>query len=104
MTTKQDVLVKSNKTDSVDTQGIDAEKVDVDILKMDLKDNANMADIVKTYLKEIGTIKLLKKEDEIRLAKKIKEDGCQKSKKILSISNLRLVVSIAKRYTGRGIL
>ena len=55
------------------------------------------------YLKEIGDLKLLTKDDEFYLSKKMTE-GCEKSKAILTVSNLRLVVSIAKKYTGRGIL
>ena len=58
-------------------------------------------DPVKLYLKEIGTYPLLTIEDEINLAKKI-EQGDEHAKKQLAESNLRLVVSIAKRYVGRG--
>jgi RNA polymerase primary sigma factor len=60
-------------------------------------------DAVKMYLKEIGKIELLTKNDEQVIAKKMGE-GCLASKDKLAISNLRLVVSIAKKYTGRGIL
>ncbi len=60
-------------------------------------------DAVKMYLKEIGKVKLLKKEDEFDLAKRI-EEGDLEAKNMLTVSNLRLVVSIAKKYTGRGIL
>ena len=59
-------------------------------------------DPVKLYLKEIGTYPLLTIEDEINLAKKI-EQGDEHAKKQLAESNLRLVVSIAKRYVGRGL-
>ncbi len=58
-------------------------------------------DPVKIYLKEIGSVPLLSTEEEIELAKRIKE-GDEKAKKRLSEANLRLVVSIAKRYLGRG--
>ena len=60
-------------------------------------------DAVKMYLKEIGQVELLKKDDELEVARKMGE-GCEYSKKLLTVSNLRLVVSIAKKYTGRGIL
>ena len=60
-------------------------------------------DAVKMYLKEIGKAKLLSKEEELDIAKKM-DEGCKTSKKILTVCNLRLVVSIAKKYTGRGIL
>ena len=59
-------------------------------------------DPVKLYLKEIGSYPLLSIEEEIELAKKI-EQGDEYAKKILAESNLRLVVSIAKRYVGRGL-
>ncbi len=58
-------------------------------------------DPVKVYLKEIGTVPLLSTEEEIKLAKRINE-GDENAKKRLSEANLRLVVSIAKRYLGRG--
>lgn len=58
-------------------------------------------DPVKVYLKEIGTVPLLSADEEIELAKRI-QDGDEKAKKRLSEANLRLVVSIAKRYLGRG--
>ena len=67
------------------------------------KTDAGAGDTVKMYLKEIGKLKLLNRESEIELSKKMSE-GCEKSKSILTVSNLRLVVSIAKKYTGRGIL
>lgn len=68
---------------------------------------ANKDEILQMYLKDISKVKLLKKEDEIELGKKIKE-GAKKeaiiAKKKLIQANLRLVISIAKRYTGQGIL
>lgn len=66
-------------------------------------EGSSTEDTVKMYLKEIGKAKLLSKEEEFEIAKKM-EEGCLLSKKILTVSNLRLVVSIAKKYTGRGIL
>lgn len=59
-------------------------------------------DTVKCYLKEIGAYQLLGKKEELAVAQKM-TDGCSRSKKRLILSNLRLVVSIAKKYTGRGI-
>ncbi len=61
-----------------------------------------VSDPVRMYLKEIGRIPLLKFEQEIALAKKV-EKGDKNAKKILTTSNLRLVVSIAKKYVGRGL-
>jgi RNA polymerase primary sigma factor len=60
-------------------------------------------DPVRMYLKEIGRVPLLSAEDEVRLAKQI-EQGNEEAKKRLAEANLRLVVSIAKRYVGRGML
>ena len=63
--------------------------------------DANIDDPVKVYLKEIGRVPLLSTEEEIKLAEKMLE-GDEAAKKRLSEANLRLVVSIAKRYVGRG--
>lgn len=60
-------------------------------------------DSVKIYLQQIGKIKLLNSEEELEIAKKIKEENSEKAKKILVNANLRLVVSIAKKYIGRGL-
>ncbi len=68
--------------------------------KADLKEISD--DSVRMYLREIGRIPLLKTEDEIRLAKRI-EQGDELAKKKLAEANLRLVVSIAKKYIGRGL-
>ena len=66
-----------------------------------VNDSAQMDDPVKVYLKEIGRIPLLTAEEEIELAMKIADDD-ENAKKRLAEANLRLVVSIAKRYVGRG--
>ncbi|WP_026624013.1 RNA polymerase sigma factor RpoD [Eggerthia catenaformis] len=68
-----------------------------------LGSNVKINDPVKMYLKEIGTVDLLTQEQEVELAMKIK-DGDDNAKKRLAAANLRLVVSIAKRYVGRGML
>ena len=68
----------------------------------DYEDHAPAADPVRTYLKEIGGVSLLSAKDEVRLAKLI-EKGDQDAKNALIEANLRLVVSIAKRYMGRGL-
>ena len=62
----------------------------------------NLDDPVRMYLKEIGQIKLLSAEEEVELAKKVSE-GDQVAKNKLTEANLRLVVSIAKKYSGRGL-
>ena len=60
-------------------------------------------DSVKIYLQQIGKIKLLNNEQELEVAKKIKEENSEEAKKTLVNANLRLVVSIAKKYIGRGL-
>ena len=68
-----------------------------------LPKSVNVDDPVRMYLKEIGKVPLLKKEEEVELAKRI-EAGDEEARKKLTEANLRLVVSIAKRYVGRGML
>ena len=66
-----------------------------------LEEEANVADPVRMYLKEIGKIPLLTAEEEIELAKKISEGDAEAKKRMIE-ANLRLVVSVAKHYLGRG--
>ena len=68
------------------------------------KDDLSSEDTVKMYLKEIGKVSLLNKQMEYDLAKRMTHEGDMLAKDLLVIANLRLVVSIAKKYTGRGIL
>lgn len=63
----------------------------------------NTDDSVRIYLQQIGKIPLLSTEEELQIAKKIQEEHCEMSKNILVNANLRLVVSIAKKYIGRGL-
>ena len=78
------------------------EEYDIDNTDTDESwDNVSLDDPVKVYLKEIGRVPLLSTEEEVALAEKI-GTGDQKAKKRLTEANLRLVVSIAKRYVGRG--
>ncbi|WP_207707411.1 RNA polymerase sigma factor RpoD [Clostridium tarantellae] len=72
-------------------------------LDLSVPEGIAIDDPVRMYLKEIGKVPLLSSEDEIILAKRIEEDD-QYAKKKLAEANLRLVVSIAKRYVGRGML
>ena len=76
---------------------------DIDIEKIDLSvpDGIGLEDPVRMYLKEIGKVPLLSAEEEIEYAKRM-EQGDEEAKKRLAEANLRLVVSIAKRYVGRG--
>ena len=86
----------------------DIDEIEKDMLFQDMKDmsfveNLNVDDPVKMFLKEIGKIRLLTYEEELDLAKKVL-DGDEEAKQKLAESNLRLVVSIAKKYVGRGML
>lgn len=82
----------------LDITDLEDEEIDLDI---SIPDSIVIDDPVKVYLKEIGRVPLLTPEEEIDLAIRIQE-GDEKAKKRLSEANLRLVVSIAKRYLGRG--
>ena len=104
--------LESNNIEIVDDLGdaaLDSLNFDVvggtqkpgEINATDASKNAAMDDPVKVYLKEIGRVPLLTPEEEIELAIRISE-GDEEAKKKLAESNLRLVVSIAKRYVGRG--
>ena len=77
------------------------EEVDVEHIDLSVPDGIGLDDPIRMYLKEIGKVPLLSTEEEIELAKRI-ELGDEEAKRTLAESNLRLVVSIAKRYMGRG--
>ena len=78
------------------------EEMDLDLLNDDLSvENMNLDDPVKIYLREIGRVPLLSSDEEIDLAVRISE-GDEYAKQLLTEANLRLVVSIAKKYVGRG--
>ena len=93
-----DLLLDDDLDDSF-IKDVDEEDIDLDAI--DLLDGIGTEDPVRMYLKEIGTVPLLNAEEELRLAKR-KADGDDDAKERLIEANLRLVVSIAKRYTGRG--
>jgi len=100
----------ANNIEIVDEPDADVEEFTltedtVDVLESALSaEGVNIDDPVKVYLKEIGRVPLLSPEEEINLALKIQAGGPEgeKAKQRLSEANLRLVVSIAKRYVGRG--
>ena len=77
------------------------EEIDVEHLDLSVPEGVSLEDPVRMYLKEIGTVPLLSADEELRLAKR-KAEGDDNAKERLIEANLRLVVSIAKRYTGRG--
>lgn len=92
--------------DDVDDEEIiltDEDDVDVENIDLSVPDGVSIEDPVRMYLKEIGKVPLLSAEEEIELAQKM-EMGDEEAKKRLAEANLRLVVSIAKRYVGRGML
>ena len=90
----QDVL-----EDDIDLSSLDEEDL---IDPVDLAAEYNLDDPVRMYLKEIGQVRLLSAEEEVELAKRVCE-GDQDAKNKLTEANLRLVVSIAKKYSGRGL-
>ncbi len=107
-----DVLKMSDNPDVVDDDDDDIppeeieneEEIDVENIDLnDVPENLAIEDPVRMYLKEIGKVPLLSAEEEVELAKRM-ELGDQEAKNKLAEANLRLVVSIAKRYVGRGML
>lgn len=83
-----------------DEEDVEVEEVDVDL---SVPEGVGIDDPVRMYLKEIGRVPLLTAEEEVELAKRM-EQGDEEAKRRLAEANLRLVVSIAKRYVGRGML
>ena len=79
----------------------DEEEIDMENIDLSVPEGVSLEDPVRMYLKEIGKVPLLSSDEEIELAKRI-ELGDEAAKKRLAEANLRLVVSIAKRYVGRG--
>jgi len=100
-----DVLRITEEDDEPDEDIIlaDEEEVDVENIDLSVPDGVSIEDPVRMYLKEIGKVPLLSAEEEIELAQRM-EEGDEEAKKKLAEANLRLVVSIAKRYVGRGML
>ncbi len=96
-----DVIVNEEVTEDDFDEDVEDEDVDLEKIDLSIPENIQMDDPVRMYLKEIGKIKLLTSEEEVELAKRI-EQGDEEAKQELANANLRLVVSIAKRYVGRG--
>ena len=103
-------------TDEISEDGVDFSKIeehddDDDDLLSSVEDpkvqesisSVNTDDSVKIYLQQIGKIPLLSHEEEVKIAKQIKENNSEIAKSTLVNANLRLVVSIAKKYIGRGL-
>lgn len=102
---KEDLLLDKDDIDDDIDDDLDKEDLEEVDIKEDLSvpKGINVDDPVRMYLKEIGKIPLLTGDEEIDLAKRMQE-GDEEAKKQLAEANLRLVVSIAKRYVGRGML
>ena len=81
----------------------DEDEIDIEKIDLSVPDGIGLDDPVRMYLKEIGKVPLLSADEEIEYAKRM-EEGDEDAKKRLAEANLRLVVSIAKRYVGRGML
>lgn len=99
-------VLRITEDDDIDDEEIilsEEDEVDVENIDLSVPDGISIEDPVRMYLKEIGKVPLLSAEEEIELAKRM-ELGDQEAKKRLAEANLRLVVSIAKRYVGRGML
>ena len=94
-----DLVLDDDLGDDLDLVNLDEEEL---VDPVDLAAEYNLDDPVRMYLKEIGQIKLLTAEEEVDLAKRVSE-GDQAAKDKLTEANLRLVVSIAKKYSGRGL-
>ena len=94
-----DVVLGDDLGDDIDLSNLEEEEL---VDPVDLAAEYNLDDPVRMYLKEIGQIRLLTAEEEVELAKRV-ADGDQEAKNKLTEANLRLVVSIAKKYSGRGL-
>lgn len=94
---KEDDLLLGDEDDIILSEEDEVEIID----DVDVLEGVSTEDPVRMYLKEIGNVPLLSTEEEIELAKKV-EQGDEEAKKKLTEANLRLVVSIAKKYVGRG--
>ena len=105
-----DVFQISDDKDNVDDDiilgmeaGGEGDEEDIENIDLSVPDGVSIEDPVRMYLKEIGKVPLLSADEEVELAKRM-EEGDAEAKKKLAEANLRLVVSIAKRYVGRGML
>ena len=99
----EEIAIKEIDTDLPQNseENVDGEDKDEDDIDFDIPSGAGMDDPVRMYLKEIGKVDLLDAEEEVELAQRI-EEGDEAAKRHLIEANLRLVVSIAKKYVGQG--
>ena len=105
-TLEKNSVVVNMPDDADDDDGFvpsEVEEVDVENIDLSAPEGVSIEDPVRMYLKEIGKVPLLSADEETALAKRM-EEGDEEAKRRLAEANLRLVVSIAKRYVGRGML
>ncbi|MBE5896801.1 MAG: RNA polymerase sigma factor RpoD [Lachnospiraceae bacterium] len=100
---KNNITLIREEGDEEDIELDEEDEIEMDKIDLSAPDGISTDDPVRMYLKEIGKVPLLTAEEEIELAKRM-ELGDQEAKKRIAEANLRLVVSIAKRYVGRGML
>lgn len=103
ITDDEDDIVPIEELAELEETAMEAEELDLEKLEMEVLDGVNLEDPVRMYLKEIGKVPLLSSDEEIELAKRM-ENGDELARARLAEANLRLVVSIAKKYLGRGLL
>ena len=101
-------VISITEDDEIDDEDIEfdiseEEEIDLEKIELSVPEGVSLEDPVRMYLKEIGKVQLLTAEEEIELAQRM-EEGDEVAKQKLAEANLRLVVSIAKRYVGRGML
>ena len=96
-------IVPIEELAELEETALEAEELDLEKLEHEVLDGVNLEDPVRMYLKEIGKVALLTSDEEIELAKRM-EAGDEMARVRLAEANLRLVVSIAKKYLGRGLL
>lgn len=101
---KRGIEIVDDSQDNSNDDDVDLDKSDEDVeIDLSVPEGVSIDDPVRMYLKEIGRVPLLTAEEEVALAKRM-EAGDEEAQKRLAEANLRLVVSIAKRYVGRGML
>ena len=103
ITDEDEDIVPIEELAEIEENAVEADELDLEKLEMEVLDGINLEDPVRMYLKEIGKVPLLSSDEEIELAKRM-EDGDELARARLAEANLRLVVSIAKKYLGRGLL
>jgi RNA polymerase primary sigma factor len=98
-----EVVPESGEIEPLESSEAETHPEEFEVIDLSVPEGIGIDDPVRMYLKEIGRVPLLTAEEEIELAKKM-EKGDEEAKRRLAEANLRLVVSIAKRYVGRGML